>query len=181
MITYQTTRMQTRRLTQLTPPRYRPNSRCHTQWTPSLCETGPESPSYVIESVEPNRKGSGDSCKAGLPVPFLEPKYFTLEPDDAYHGGDSIVENGEHKVDFELSEDEDIKCLSPDDIDRAGIMMNGPVFPNLSYCEPPDDDPLTPTRPHSLVSSPYGYIPPITGLGTVPDRGGRRTEIITEI
>lgn len=144
-------------------------------------ETGPESPSFVIEPACPDRKGSCGSCKAEAPLPFLEPKYFTLEPDGGFRHS-TCVENDEHKVEFELSEDEDVKCLSPDDIDRGHITLNGPVSPNVSYCEPPsEDEPLTPTQPDSLDGSPYGYIPPNVGLCAVPDRSGRQTEIITDI
>ncbi|XP_022102607.1 uncharacterized protein LOC110985702 [Acanthaster planci] len=157
-------------------------------------ETGPESPiSYVIESVDLPAKGVDDSpCKTPPTVPFLEPKYFTLEPDGQYHerccdGDVHAVANNEHKASMELSEDEDIMCLSPDDVDGRRAQLNDPVSPNASYCEPPmsDDDPLTPTQNGTLSSSTYGgYIPPIPSLGrsaAVPDRGGRRTEIITEI
>ncbi|XP_038057070.1 uncharacterized protein LOC119728763 [Patiria miniata] len=161
-------------------------------------ETGPESPvSYVIESVDLPRKGSdsGSSpCKTPPAIPFLEPKYFTLEPDGEYHDRccdqDRVcVVNGEHKPNIELSEDEDIMCLSPDDMDgrHAHARLTDPVSPNPSYCEPPmsDEDPLTPTQTGTLSGSPYGgYIPPIPSIGrgaAVPDRGGRRIEIITEI
>ncbi|XP_033645311.1 uncharacterized protein LOC117304808 [Asterias rubens] len=148
-------------------------------------ETGPESPSFVVDpACCPERKGSGDSCKAEAPLPFLEPKYFTLEPDGGFRDGTCGVENDEHKVDFELSEDEDVKCLSPDDIERGQITLSGPVSPNVSYCEPPsEDEPLSPTESDhdSLDASHYGYVPPSIGLCAVPDRGGRKTEIITEI
>ena len=114
----------------------------------------------------------------------MEPKYFTLEPDGGFRDGTCGVENDEHKVDFELSEDEDVKCLSPDDIERGQITLSGPVSPNVSYCEPPsEDEPLSPTESDhdSLDASHYGYVPPSIGLCAVPDRGGRKTEIITEI
>ena len=99
--------------------------------------------------------------------------------------GDGAVDAA--KTDMELSEDEDMKCLSPDDGRGPRPKIGLPVSPSPSYCEPPlsDEDPLTPTpQTDSLPSSPYGgYVPPIlpNGRTAVPDRGGRQTEIITEI